>query len=120
LHSRFRLPDGGHFEDFECCAEAKGGVGGFVVQYLRKDGDGLSGEVGGLVGPVVGSFARGKFEFTGEGGDGATPVGDGVAVDVDGGSRFRNGRADREQAEDAVLGRGESGVGRKLGFALHR
>jgi hypothetical protein len=32
--------------------------------------------------PVLALFAEGEFEFAGEGGDGASPVGDGVAVEV--------------------------------------
>jgi hypothetical protein len=35
--------------------------------------------------PLLALFAWGEFQFSGEGGDGATPVGDGVAVQVFGG-----------------------------------
>lgn len=61
--------------------------------------------------PEKGVFAKSAVEFAGEGGDGAAPVGGGVAVDAGGGRGCCNGDTLSEEAEDVVLLRGQGGVG---------
>ncbi len=75
-----------------------------VVEDLVEDSDGLFGQSGGLVMPEHRAFAGGKFEFAGEGGVGAAPGADGVAVDAGGGCGFRGGDAlSEEWARDRGL-----------------
>ena len=102
---------GGNLEDEGGGAEAEGG-GGTGRGEGGLDGiDGLGGEEGGLFVPVKALFAGGEFEFAGEGGDGASPVADGVAVDVFFGGGLGDGLAGSDPRDDAVLKGRERGVG---------
>jgi hypothetical protein len=67
--------------------------------------------------PEHGAFARGEFEFAGEGWVGAAPGADCIAMDSGGGSGLCGGYTLGEQAEDVVLRGREIGVWRvALGF----
>ena len=110
---------GSHGDYFEGGTQAERWGGGFVVEDFAQDGDGLFGKCRGLVMPEHRTFTGGKFEFAGEGGIGAAPGADGVAVDSGGGRGFGGGHALSEQAENVVLRGREVGVWRvALGF-LH-
>ncbi len=72
---------------------------------------GEGGEPGGLFVPVLALFAESEFEFAGEGGDRAPPVGYGVAVEVFDGGGLGDGVSGGKHCDDAVLLRGQGGIG---------
>ncbi len=103
----FGLGVGGELEDEDSGAETerRGAIG--IGEGGFDGGEGFRGEFGGLFVPVESLFAEGVFEFAGEGGAGAAPVADGVAVDLllfGGGG---DGVAGGEEGDDAMLLRGE-------------
>jgi hypothetical protein len=98
-----RLGIGGNLEDDERGAEAEGGRSFGTIQDVFQDLGGARREVNGLFVPDEGLFANGELYFTGEGGNGAAPIADGVAMDTYDGGGVRDGGPFGQEGEDVVL-----------------
>jgi hypothetical protein len=99
----FGLGVGGELEDKDGGAEAEGRGAIGISEGVFDGGEGFGGEFSGLFVPVESLFVEGVFEFAGEGGAGATPVGDGVAVYLFLFGGGGDGVAGGEEGDNAVL-----------------
>ncbi len=110
----FGLYFGGGFEHGESGAEAEDGGGLGIHEDLIKDFEGFRGEFDGSLVPDEGLFAHGEFDFAGEGGYGAAPVADGIAMNAGIGGGLSDGLTFGEKRQHMMLRRGEGGMGRIL------